>query len=710
VRAVGRTLPLPMQRLASCFLTAVVLAFLVTSRAAEAVTPTADEMALSHRWAAGQFEGPAETPSRAGQHPAACKPCFSFNYGGRSSRELLTTWKLTRTRQPLDVQRTQHTLAYADSVSGLVVRCVATEYHDFPVVEWTVYFQNTGDKDTPILEDVQALDVVQALAPSSKLTVHHARGSNAAFTDFSPLTSDVTADKPLRIGTRGRADRRGGNSSVESLPFFNIETGNQGTIVGIGWTGPWVAWFARSPNGSAGVCAGIERLQVLLHPGEEIRSPRVALLFWQGDRLRAQNLWRRFVFAYYSPRPGGKSFTGMIADANWGSWMNADTHIAEINYWADHDLPMECYWVDAGWTDMSLGWEAHQSHQTPNPSLFPRGMRPLADAAHRRGQNFLLWMVPQSANPAVGIGKQHPEWLGKPLSSKEYGNMVFYGLDHGSPRINQHMIDHFSKVVRDFGVDIFREDGGNLWPEDNVPNRLGMAQVKYIQGFYDFWDGLLKNHPDLLIDNCAEGGRKIDLETIRRSIVFWRSDSQASGDFDAVSNQGFNYGLLPWVPLCGAPAPMKKLNAYDFRSAYCPALLICWPMANVANLKDRWAAVDVDRLRKLLREYLAIRPYLFGDFYPLTPYSIEHQNWLAWQYDCPERGGGIVQAFRREKCPETALRVALQGLDPKALYTLRNLDAAGAKDVPGRELLDHGVTITIKDQPGATIVAYKKKS
>ncbi|MBM4095074.1 MAG: hypothetical protein FJ276_37545, partial [Planctomycetes bacterium] len=43
-----------------------------------------------------------------------------------------------------------------------------------------------------------------------------------------------------------------------------------------------------------------------------------------------------------------------------------------------------------------------------------------------------------------------------------------------------------------------------------------------------FWDGLLQRHPHLLIDNCAEGARKIDLETIRRSIVLWRSDCQAS--------------------------------------------------------------------------------------------------------------------------------------------------------------------------------------
>ena len=36
--------------------------------------------------------------------------------------------------------------------------CVATEYADFPVVEWTVWLKNTGDKDTPLLENIQGLD------------------------------------------------------------------------------------------------------------------------------------------------------------------------------------------------------------------------------------------------------------------------------------------------------------------------------------------------------------------------------------------------------------------------------------------------------------------------------------------------------------------------------------------------------------------------
>ena len=49
-----------------------------------------------------------------------------------------------------------------------------------------------------------------------------------------------------------------------------------------------------------------------LHPGEEVRTPLVAVQFWRGDWLRAQNIWRRWMLAHNVPRPGGK-----LPPANW---------------------------------------------------------------------------------------------------------------------------------------------------------------------------------------------------------------------------------------------------------------------------------------------------------------------------------------------------------------------------------------------------------
>lgn len=54
------------------------------------------------------------------------------------------------------------------------------------------------------------------------------------------------------------------------------------------------------------VQAGMERTHLKLHPGEEIRTPAVLVLFWQGaDRMRGQNLLRRLLLRHCTPRRRG---------------------------------------------------------------------------------------------------------------------------------------------------------------------------------------------------------------------------------------------------------------------------------------------------------------------------------------------------------------------------------------------------------------------
>jgi alpha-galactosidase len=43
----------------------------------------------------------------------------------------------------------------------------------------------------------------------------------------------------------------------------------------------------------------------------------------------------------------------------------------------------------------------------------------------------------------------------------------------------------------------------------HAPLHRGIAEIRYVEGFYTFWDSLRTRFPDLLIDNCSSGGRRI---------------------------------------------------------------------------------------------------------------------------------------------------------------------------------------------------------
>ena len=81
---------------------------------------------------------------------------------------------------------------------------------------------------------------------------------------------------------------------------------------------------------------------------------------------------------------------------------------------------------------------------------------------------------------------------------------------------------------------------------------------------------------------------------------------------------------------------------------------------------------------------------------------------MAWQFDRPETGEGFVQAFRREKCIFEVGRLRLHGLAPDAQYEVCDFDAEKPQRFSGRELTAKGLLVSIAEQPGAVVIAYRK--
>jgi alpha-galactosidase len=81
---------------------------------------------------------------------------------------------------------------------------------------------------------------------------------------------------------------------------------------------------------------------------------------------------------------------------------------------------------------------------------------------------------------------------------------------------------------------------------------------------------------------------------------------------------------------------------------------------------------------------------------------------MAWQFDRPESGDGMVQAFRRADSIYESARLRLRGLDPDARYEVRNLDAEGATVMSGRELMETGLLVTLARRPDSAVIVYRR--
>jgi len=125
--------------------------------------------------------------------PYTTDPFFSFLYAGRPSGEFLSKWRLERTSEALDGQRTRHQVSWTDPETLLTVRYAAIEYADFPVVEWTLYFKNGGDKDSPVLSDIRAIDTRFERSGGEEFVLHRHKGDNCTADSYEPVDEPLAA-------------------------------------------------------------------------------------------------------------------------------------------------------------------------------------------------------------------------------------------------------------------------------------------------------------------------------------------------------------------------------------------------------------------------------------------------------------------------------------------------------------------------------------
>jgi alpha-galactosidase len=632
-----------------------------------------------------------DLPTGPLRDPITTEAPFSFRYGGQPSPYLLKTWELARGSTRLDDNRTEHTLTYTDPQSGLAVRLVAVEYHDFPAVEWTLYFKNTGSKPTPILENIQALDTQFERSEDGEFTLHHSKGSMADPTDFEPYADQLVPKAEKRINAAG------GRPTNTDLCYFNIALPREGTIVAVGWPGQWAASFTRDEGTGLQVRVGQELTHFKLLPGEEVRSPLVALVFWRGDWIDGQNVWRRWMIAHNLPRPGGQLPAPLLSSGSNGYAleMQGATEQNQKDFMQQYfnlGWKFDYWWMDAGWYRFKEGWW-NTGTWDPDPARFPQGFRPISDFAHAHGAKTIMWFEPERVTQGSWLGENHPEWL---LGAKDGRNRL---LDLGNPEARQWLTDHIDHFLTQQGIDLYRQDFNmdplDYWRANDAPDRQGITEIRHVTGYLAYWDELRRRHPDMLIDTCASGGRRDDLETLRRAVPLWRSDY---GFDDPPAMQDLSYGLALWVPYFGTA--VRSSNRYSFRSAM--------TMAPTMQADPRSKTIDFPALDRLASQWRQVAPYYYGDYYPLTLYTTEDSAWMAWQFNRPATGDGMVQAFRRSQSPIEKVRFKLRGLDTTAQYSVSNFDVPGEARFSGRELEEHGLPVTISDQPGAMIIVYQK--
>lgn len=649
---------------------------------------------------------------------------FSFLYNGKDFREYAPEKEvLVKGNEVVTTYR------FAD---GLLVTNLAKKHEKFGAWEWVNTFENTGSESTGILSEIWDSDAFLPMAhraprgktpwlPSKEtdLYILNPHGSPANEWDFYMHFDDgsvkpqsyLFSDSPVK-----KYASRGGRSSDGSAPFFNLHQAAEGYVIGLGWSGQWNAEISRTED-AVRVRSKIEDTHFRLYPEEKIRTSSILILPYKGTVEDGQNLWRRLIREEISPVKEGCRNLPLAL----GIWTGTPSEeiVARTKFAiGEKKIPYNYLWNDAGWcgphtlpsrNEYCGDWAERVGDWEVSPHIHPNGLCDVAEAIHALGGKYILWFEPERVRKTADFVGKHPEYLLSCMDPDPNGKTSKnYLMDLGNEEAWQYCFGFISDMIERIGIDLYRQDFNfeplPFWRANDTPDRVGMTEIKHIMGLYRLWDAMVERFPTLLIDNCASGGRRWDVETLRRSIALWRTDAQCPADPDPEVAQANLMNFAYWLPYAGTGTG-RVYDTYRVRSTYATSLSTTFSF----SLDEQFGSDEgqVEWLRARCEEYLRIRPYFDGDVYHLTKPLKDETSWCAVQWNRPEKADGMIQVFRRERSPYPSAVFSLRGVDPEALYRIRDLDG-GEWTEEGRKLCEEGLAIAMPEKRSAKIFLYER--
>ena len=288
------------------------------------------------------------------------------------------------------------------------------------------------------------------------------------------------------------------------------------------------------------------------------------------------------------------------------------------------------------------------------------------------------------------------------------------------------LTDHIDRQITENGIDVYRQDFNfdplPYWQAADTPNRQGISEIKYIEGLYSFWDELLQRHPNLIIENCASGGNRMDYALMRRTDIAWLSDETDPSYRVRYHMAGASYPFPPeylntWLidsasePLADTtdPATLRSWLRSRMMGAFgISADLVAWSpelravaAIEIEQYKKTRQMIANSRLYRLLPQTeLKLPDTSAGESLepPASPDAAEFIN--------PMGDTGAVFLFRGA-VPWSQRRVTLKGMEPDMLYQVTSADRTMSLRRTGQELMTQGIRFRYNSAHPSTLLFFQ---
>lgn len=441
-------------------------------------------------------------------------------------------------------------------------------------------------------------------------------------------------------------------SSNTAVPIFSVwrdtDPRGRGCWFGLEWSGSWSLSADRRHGEDRIRCeAGVKINGLTIEPGESLVMPGLYVGLYGQAAEGATNSLRRYLYTHHLPDHLGQRPVPRLTYNQWDG-LRDDVTMATLVPQVDRaaELGVETWCLDAGWfgpyPDTCGNW-----HRAA-PERLPDGLEPLAQHVRAKGMDFGMWFGPERAFEGTWAVENYPEFF---WPDPDGGSA--YHLNLAIPDAQDWLIELISGWIERLDLRWGKWDcnlaPGGYW---QAADPTGKIQFAYIAGLYRVWDELRARHPQWMIENCASGGRRIDLGTLRRSHTNWLSDSTSNpwlGRWMKLRSQLILPGSASNSAVAirrgaGDPADVDEAVL----SRFCGKLAFHGDIASLSHAATR-------RVRYWADQYKQIRHVLLGEFRQLSdiPQSLDEPDVV--EFRSVDGSEALVAAFLAEPAPDRAL-------------------------------------------------------
>ncbi len=633
---------------------------------------------------------------------------FSFNYGAKYYRksDIRLSASNSESKDGVTVTTEEYALDCLKITRTHKLFACGAEYS-------LLYFENVGERNSKQISKIWDLDEIFAEDKSPKSPAGYWGGAET--TQIQMMTGANNRFNEYRryqepIGPKGNYYYPdGGRSSRGLMPFFELRNEDLrfGAMLGIGFTGRWKVFFDKKSEGLL-MRAGVDGLNFYLKPHEKVRTASVLVYPYTGNQVNAHNEWRRLMLGHFC----AETKKGIATPAIFMSWGGqSDGKLKEkIEKYKSYGFKFDGVFLDSAWfgsypehkdylwDDMGgASWFEHVGDFSVNKNIHPDGLKSVSSAAHGIAKTFGLWYEFERAYETAEIVEKRPELFYKTKTNNSY--LLNLGSEKGFDYAFSTLTELIDEgIIENFWVD-FNIDPLSVFAAEDEENRRGITQLKHIEGLYKLYDKYNEKFPNALIGLCSSGGSRIDIETVSRAFVFWRSDRSCHPDFSLAEAQSHTAGLSWWLPTFATGAPDFAYDKYRLRSIYAAGL-------DFMELFDKYDDAQMKELRSLYDEYLSVKKYFTKDFYLVFGFSREESGWGGWQYHDSDDDSGIVMAFRREESPSDTVKISLGGLNADKTYLFEFSDTGETLKSSGAQAMSE-FEIKIDEKRDSRLIRYR---